>query len=417
MKLPIGPILLLGLGQTGIILLWTVYDAYVPIFLQAGRPDFGGGQGVRGFGLDPRFTSGVMTLDNLAAFMILPYIGALSDRTRTALGRRRPFILIGAPIAAAAFALVPFALGMPVVLFMGAIIITLLAMDLFRTPLTALMPDIVHPAQRSPANGIITVMGSVGAITGFALGGALYRQSPAAPFLLGAGGMLAGTLAVAVLVREPARPAEAEESPGMLASLKTLFRDRDAGAMLLLGAIFCWFLSFSGLKIFFTRFAINELGVDPGAAVGMMAFYALAILAGAIPSGFAGARFGRRQTIMAGLAVHALVLTWCYTIHSIPLMKVALVLLGFSWSLILVNGLPLVLDFAPRGREGAYTGLFFFASQLSEVMGPLFAGEVLTQGASARVLFIYLPSTLLLAFILMLRVRRKQSADLAPAAA
>src|SRR5688572_25587714 len=100
MKFPLKPILLLGLGQFGIILLWTVYDACVPIFLQAGRPGFGGGAGLQGFGFDPRITSGVMTLDNLAAFLILPFIGALSDRTRTALGRRRPYLLIGAPIAA-----------------------------------------------------------------------------------------------------------------------------------------------------------------------------------------------------------------------------------------------------------------------------------------------------------------------------
>jgi hypothetical protein len=48
-------------------------------------------------------------LDHIAALVILPYIGVWSDRTRTPIGRRMPFILGGAPFAAIVFILIPLA--------------------------------------------------------------------------------------------------------------------------------------------------------------------------------------------------------------------------------------------------------------------------------------------------------------------
>jgi hypothetical protein len=155
-----GKIWVLGFGFLGISLLWSVYDDFVPVLLQAGRPDFSKGAGVAGFGLGTGTTGFVMGLDNLAALFILPYVGGLSDRIRTRWGRRKPFILIGAPIAAIAFAAAPLTLGKPLGLFMASLFVTLLAMDLFRTPVVALMPDLTPPSLRSPANGIINLWGA-----------------------------------------------------------------------------------------------------------------------------------------------------------------------------------------------------------------------------------------------------------------
>ena len=39
-KLNYGRTFLIGFGFFGISVMWTLYNAYVPIFLQAGNPDF-----------------------------------------------------------------------------------------------------------------------------------------------------------------------------------------------------------------------------------------------------------------------------------------------------------------------------------------------------------------------------------------
>jgi MFS family permease len=202
----------------------------------------------------------------------------------------------------------------------------------------------------------------------------------------------------------------AEQPPGLIVSLTDVVRDRDRSALLLLGAIFCWFLCYGALETFFTSYAVDELGVDSGQASLLLAHFALAVLVGALPAGLIGARFGRRRSILTGLVLLAALLAWQFTLYSVPLVRLVLVLSGLAWSLILVNALPMILDCAPPARDGAYTGLYYLASQASAVVGPLLAGTVLDlAGNNYRVLFLYNPCALAAAFVLMRGVRRGEA--------
>ncbi len=63
------------------------------------------------------------------------------DATASRLGKRKPYILLGAPIAALGFAAIPLMLGRPLPLFMLATVLMVLAADVIRTPIISLMPD------------------------------------------------------------------------------------------------------------------------------------------------------------------------------------------------------------------------------------------------------------------------------------
>src|SRR5512140_2430112 len=160
-KFSYGRIFLLGFGFFGVSIIWGVYNAFVPIFL------------ADKFHLAPIFIGFFMTLDNIAALLIQPPVGAWSDRLRTPIGRRMPFILIGAPVGAIAFGLIPLAGILP--LFVACTSTLLLSMAFWRTPVVALMPDITPSQYRSQANGIINFMGGVGAILSFLVGSTLYE--------------------------------------------------------------------------------------------------------------------------------------------------------------------------------------------------------------------------------------------------
>ena len=67
--------LLIGFGFFGIGVLWTLYNAYVPVFLQAGHPDFDA-PGEVGFGFEAGLTGVIMTLDNVVAFFLIPLISS-----------------------------------------------------------------------------------------------------------------------------------------------------------------------------------------------------------------------------------------------------------------------------------------------------------------------------------------------------
>lgn len=85
------------LGFFGVSVIWNVYNAFVPIFLA----DL--------FLMAAGFIGFFMTLDNIAALFIQSVVGSWSDRLRTAVGRRMPFIIAGAPLAAISFILLPLA--------------------------------------------------------------------------------------------------------------------------------------------------------------------------------------------------------------------------------------------------------------------------------------------------------------------
>jgi len=137
MRLNYGKTFLLGFGFFGVSVIWGVYNAFVPVFL-AGK-----------FHLSPAVVGFFMTLDNIAALLIQPPVGAWSDKLRTPIGRRMPFVLIGAPIGAVAFGIIPVASVLP--LFVAGTSTLLLSMALWRTPVVALMPDITPSPFRSQA--------------------------------------------------------------------------------------------------------------------------------------------------------------------------------------------------------------------------------------------------------------------------
>lgn len=184
-------IFLLGFGFFGISIIWALYNAYIPLFLQDT------------FHMNRTITGFIMTIDNLFAVLLLPFLGALSDMTRTRLGRRKPYILLGAPSAALMFALIPVARNMATLLFHGHNNLHELLHGAL--PLTG---RCVHarynPSEkRSQANGIINFMGGLGALLAYFGGKVLYDMSYAYPFYAGALIMLLANLLVVLFVPEP----------------------------------------------------------------------------------------------------------------------------------------------------------------------------------------------------------------------
>ncbi len=416
-RMPTGAILVLGFGMLGLSLVWQIYNACIPIFLQAGRPDFPSSVvNVKGFALDPTRTGFIMTLDNIAALFLLPYIGVLSDRTQTRLGRRRPYILVGMPLAVMAFLSIPAALSVSLGALMVALIAFLLAMDIFRTPLAAMMPDLTPSCHRSVASGIMVVLSSVGTITAYGLGGMLLKQSADRPFLLGGIGLLVTVLAVLLFVREPSLPEgeanhAAQEAPSLLPLLRSLATEAEPSARLLLLAVFTWTMASSTVEIFMSSFIIQRFAIDAGSATMMMAFFGMAAFAGAFPAGMIGKRFGRRRAIQTGLILIACLLGSTLFVPSVAMMRLALAGMGLTWSLVMVNGLPMVLDLSrSRDTGGTYSGLFLLAGQGAAIAGPLSAGVVLDLAhRDYRALFLYIPALMLTALFLMRDVRRGEA--------
>lgn len=420
-RLNYGKTFLLGFGFFGVSVVWGVYNAFVPIFLS------------EKFDIAPAFIGFFMTLDNIAALFIQPPVGAWSDRLRTPLGRRIPFIIIGAPITALAFGLIPLASIIPI--FVACTSTTLLSAALWRTPVVALMPDITPSVFRSQANGIINFMGGIGSIIALQTGGMLYELSSNFPFWLGSALVLVAALIVYLFIKEPKEYEQTQEQqPGLMASLQELFNDEDKSGVRILLAIFFWFVGYSAVETFFTLYARNRLGLEVGDGATMLSVLPLFFVLFAIPSGFLGSRIGRRTTITIGLITLIVMLVLFFItpadalltgiaplplvgipleeggVRMLTLAGVLLILGGIGWAFVNINSLPMVVDLTGAARIGTFTGLYYLFSTLSAIAGPNLNGwAVQLANNNYNVIMIISPVFMAVALWLMLGVRRGEA--------
>ncbi len=412
MRLNYGKTFLLGFGFFGVSVIWMVYNAFVPLFL------------ANKFGLDVRWIGFFMTLDNIAALFIQPSVGAWSDRLRTPIGRRMPFILIGAPVGAVAFGLIPLVAVLP--LFVACTSTLLLSMAFWRTPVVALMPDITPSPFRSQANGIINFMGGVGSIVATLGGGALYNINPAFPFWLASGLVIISALLVFAFIREPKEyETTSTERPSLLKAVEHTIKDRDKSALRILLAIFFWFVAYNAIEAFFTLYAQEHLGLAGGSGAQLLGQLSFIFVLFALPAGYIGARLGRRRTIMTGLVLMASLMLAMFLLPRemllIPLARVfglgqmysiSLILMtaGASWALINVNSLPMVVDMTDDARIGTYTGMYYLFSTLAAIAGPNINGWIIAlTGRNYNNIMIVGPIFMALALVMMIGVRRGEA--------
>lgn len=414
MKFNYGKIFLLGFGFFGVSVIWGIYNAFVPIFLSDK------------FGLSPAWIGFFMTLDNIAALLIQPPVGAWSDRLRTPIGRRMPFILVGAPVAAIAFGFIPLAGILP--LFVACTSTLLISMAVWRTPVVALMPDITPSPFRSQANGIINFMGGVGAIVSFLGGAALYRMNPNFPFWMGSALVVLAAILVFIFIREPKEYEQSEERPRMLTSLKEVIKDEERSAFRILAAIFFWFLGYNAIEAFFTLYARHHLGMHEADGTRLLGQLSLIFVLFALPSGWIGSRLGRRKTIITGiLLMSAIMLTMFFSspatltyrltalpvLGEVPVLGALLMVAGAAWALININSLPMVVDMTEAAKLGTYTGLYYLFSTLAAIAGPNVNGWIIQfTGSNYNTIMIVAPIFMGFALLMMLGVRRGEATPL-----
>lgn len=352
----------LGVGFFGISLVWPIYNSYMPILYAK----FIESKTVIGY---------IMTIDNWLALSLTPFVGYLSDKTRTRYGRRIPYLLVGAPIAALFFALIPLGWATSLALLMIFTICMNLAMAAFRSPVVALMPDVTPPDLRSKANGIINFMGGLGFVAATFGGSLLYRIAPGYPFLAAAGFLLLVTIVFFVWIREPAGATEASER-------FTIGRIRNLNTFLLLMAIFFWFVAYNSVETWLTTYGTEHLKHETAQVAGLLTFSGGAFLLMAIPAGFLAEGLfgwkglGRKWSIIAGLTGMAAAYFLLYGQTDLTQGKLILALAGFAWAFVNINSYPMVTQMAGAGQIGTYTGLYYLFSYGANIAGPPLFGWI-----------------------------------------
>jgi maltose/moltooligosaccharide transporter len=291
MKLNYRKTFAIGLGFFTVSLVWAIYNVAVPLYLD-------------NLGLSGTSVGIVMTIDNVFALLFLPIFGTLSDRTRTRYGKRMPYLLIGIPLSAIAFFIIPFSIK-SLIFLMTSVIALNFFMSIYRAPTVALMPDVTPRPLRSKANGIINFMGGFGSVVAFFLSGVLFNIAEFVPYASVSIIMIITIILMFNLVKEPETiSSEKEENSEHGESpLDSNEKGKLLSLIFLLTAIFFWFTGFNAVETFFSTYGQKILGIGKSDSSFLLAIFSASFLVFCIPAGLVAGKLGRKRTIMTGLVI------------------------------------------------------------------------------------------------------------------
>jgi len=356
---------ILGLPTAALALAITVVSTYVPVVAE-------------GF-LDSSIVIGALiAIEGLLALWLPLVVGRWSDRLRTPLGGRLPFLLAATPFAAISLALMGFA---------GALLPMAIAVSVFFVayfvayePYRALYPDLIPDDIAARAQSTQAVWRGAG--TGAALigGGLLVAWGDAAPFVAGAI-LFAGAMALYAAVAVPRARAERQEpapaaGDGLLSEAGTITAvlrgQPELRAFLAANAL--WEASLGALKTFVFLFVVVGLGYSREATAGIIGGVALLILPAAVLSGWLADRHGRARVMSWVLPFYGVgLLVPAFTQHVAILVPVMLVI-GFGGGLVMTLPYALLQPLMPPGQHGLLTGFYSLSRGIGTALGPLLAG-------------------------------------------
>ena len=425
---------LIGFAFFGILLLWQVYDSWCPTFLtdifarrmygissaelKAGEPEKI---------LQVQWLVGIiMACDNLAALILLPIFGRLSDRTSTPIGKRMPYILTGTFVAAVAFPFIPLffhANNIAGMVIMMAIV--LMFMMMYRNPAVALMPDITPKPLRAKANGIINIMGYFGGAFATVLGIFLKLSdyinaadearkvwTIEIPFLIASVLMVISALVLFFTIRENeiAEEIKDEMAEGeRLAAIETPVDDDKPMSpankkmlLAILAAEFLWFMSDNAIGTYIGNYVIYYLQSVSSATMILTIIGGVASVAGFATAGGIADKIGRKWTISLGLAVtFAALIIMCFVAptlrvtgangeYAFPSLLFAVwAIKGFGMALVHNCSFPMVVELSSSKTIGKFTGFYYTASMSAQTVTPILLGLVFNVTGKWRVLPIY----------------------------
>ncbi|MHB8070745.1 MAG: MFS transporter [Candidatus Cryosericum sp.] len=424
-------IFLLGFGFFGLSVLWSLYNSDIPIMLK------------NVYTLSYTASGWVMNLDNILAITLIPLVGFWSDHLWTRIGRRMPFIISTLPVGGILFALVPWiplwfgTNGTSLILFILVLFLVNICMGISRSPIIALMPDLVPPEERSPANGVINFMGGFGSLLVYFVVGKISTTNRPLGFAIAGASVLVAAIVMFLSIkesrdsldREPAQSGHADFS-----LLRKMWTPRYRSLLLVCLAIFFWFVAFNAVETYYPTYMysespavrqiiarigtatptdaaqIAELGKASQASEASAKFnlgvFSLAFMALSIPAGLIGKRIGRKTTILVGLVgIIIMVLMLALGIATTAGLAI-FVMGGLSWALVNINSLPTVLDMGGLEMVGALTGVYYFFSQAASIVSPPLVGRIADlAGGTMSVMFPYAGIFFVLAAACMLFVR------------
>ncbi|MEM9858306.1 MAG: MFS transporter [Bacteroidota bacterium] len=369
------------------------------------------------FGADVHQLSWFWLVAPITGMIVQPLIGHASDNTWTKLGRRRPFFLVGALLAAVGLIALPnaslFVAFLPAV-FVGAGFLMIMdaSFNVAMEPFRALVADKLPSEQRTLGFSVQTALIGIGAVVGSFLPyvlaewfkfDSLSLEKGVVPnnllwsFIIGAITLIASV--VWTVVRTKEYPPEEQlkfdgrdaselenENKGFSSIIEDFIKMPKTMKQLGVVQFFSWFALFSMWVFATPALATHVWGVpiddttsqgfqDAGNWVGIMfgVYNAVsAIFAFFLPA--IASKVGRKKTHAISLICGGIGLLSMFVIKDQYLLLLSMVGVGVAWASILSMPYAILAGALPVHKMGVYMGIFNFFITVPQIVNGIFGG-------------------------------------------
>ena len=357
-----------------------------------------------GLGASPFIYGLIWLAGPFTGMVVQPLVGALSDKTVSPLGRRRPYLLGGALLASLALLIFPNSGGiaeglasltglhLPAVtgLLIAAIMIWVIdaCVNVAQGPYRALIPDVVPEEQYSIANSYISLAIGLGSVVAAGTAPFLkwafgYQMSIPAQFVMAALAFTLGMIWTCITIKESKREHEnkqeaAQNNVSFWQSLKEFFALSPEVSKICTMQFFTW-IGTMCMMIFFTQYAVHTIYCVPDLTTvseSTKGLYAQATLTGtnfssicfaifnlicfivAIPIGFLSAKFSNKKVHIISIITMILAYLGMFLAKDPKAVAALMGLSGIGWASICALPFAMLSQFIKKGTEGSVMGIF-----------------------------------------------------------
>ena len=344
----------------------------------------------------------VSAVGALFAMVTNPLAGALSDRSTSRFGRRRPFIAMGTVGGVIGLAVVGFAPSILVV-FVGWSIAQV-SFNVVLAALQALLPDQIPLAQRAKVSAILGISQNVAPVVGVAIATGVIAVGAGLGLVFVIPGLVGAVLLALLVVKLPDRPLETSPAPFSLREFAVGFRPtpgRSADFGLTWFGRFFVILGFSIYTTYQIYFITDRIGIDENVTLVQLVavvIFSIVLAASAVISGRLSDRWQRRKVfVYISVAVVGVGMVMLAFTTSLPAFFVAAAVMGVGIGAFFAVDLALVTDVLPDQENAAAKdlGIFNIANALPQSVAPAIAPAILSVGVGGNYTLLFLVAAVL----------------------
>lgn len=344
----------------------------------------------------------------LAAVITNPIAGALSDRTTSRLGRRRPWLIIGTLLSAVALALMANASSfVALVLWWAAFHI---AANAVLAGLAAVLPDQVPVHQRATVSAFTSLSLPLGAVIGAILVTRVVKSTQLSYYVF-IGVLLVVMTLLVLLLRDKPLPKEASPPFSLVAFLAGFWvnpvKYPDFGwAWITRFFVYLGYFISLGYLFFFLQDAVHYQKTAQGVATFQIILTGTLLIASVV-AGILSDKFQRRKIFVIGASlVIALAFLILAFFQTWPAVELAAAVLGLGFGAYLGVDIALITQVLPSAStRGKDLGIINIANALPQVVGVTIAALVINFFHSYTVLFILAAVLASLGAVLIQRIK------------